>query len=58
MGFNMSIAYWSQWDNEELSSMHGIEERDIEVYQDEIDVKTHQCSSCMYCLGLSWANFI
>lgn len=59
MSFNMN-TYWNQWDHEEIMSMYGIE-NDVTVYQEDTDILVHQehaCSSCMYCLGLSWKDFI
>jgi hypothetical protein len=59
----MSLIGWNQWSYSELMSMHGVEDEDSD---DDIDcdedfaAKTDRCdcSNCMYCLGLSWRDFM
>jgi hypothetical protein len=52
-------SYWSQWNHDEVLSMHGIE-KDTNMYHDEVDTEVTQdsCSDCMECFGLSWRDFM
>lgn len=53
-------AYWAQWSHAEIMSMQGLEisdyrDDDEDNCQDEKEeTEEHNCSACMYCLGLSW----
>jgi hypothetical protein len=65
----MTTAYWAQWTHAELMSMQGV---DLDTYQDEDHNDDHYdrdedeeelegqgcCSGCMYCLGISWSDFM
>ncbi len=48
MGFNMSAAYWDQWDHTEIMSMYGIEEEndtDLYLYEHDTDLECDEDES-------------
>lgn len=50
----MSIAYWNQWDREELNSMHGLEALELDFEQDDLDADfLHVQCDCVYCAANS-----
>ena len=58
----METTYWNQWTTTELLSIHGVEQDEIQI-NDEDDAQSYRrgkcdCSNCMYCLGFSWADFM
>jgi len=58
----MCGPYWSQWDREDLDSWQGKDcEEDEDLCEEELIVemeKNCSCSNCMYCLGMSWRDFL
>lgn len=57
-------AYWSQFNKQEIDSMHGIEPEDyddetnVDYDEDETETEKHCCGNCMDCLGMSWRDFM
>jgi hypothetical protein len=55
-------AYWAQWSLSELMSMQDVEMEsccyDNGNYHDDIEGEEHTCFGCMYCLNLSWKDFM
>lgn len=57
-------TYWDQFNHDEIMSMYGVETEldssDFEIVYDARSLREkHDCSGCcMYCLGLSWRDFL
>ncbi len=59
----MTSTYWNQWSSAELLSILGAPSRyqnddQDDSHNDSEKEKEHCCSGCMYCLDVSWRDFL
>lgn len=54
----MCGPYWSQWNSEELLSLHGVEPEREERPRVRRDEECTCGNVCMECLGMTWKEFM